>query len=111
MSGSHPTASGSPTFFFTTGYPINCYEYFVRKVFPLQTSRSEHLSSGIMKLHVTIVMSKRPRYRSERRHESKAKFTTTTNFVVSDLRKRRISLLFSQMERLIGFRELSNCYV
>jgi hypothetical protein len=56
MSGSHPTASGSPTFFFTTGYPINCHEYFVREMFPLETSRSEHLSSGIMKLHAKVVM-------------------------------------------------------
>jgi hypothetical protein len=106
MSGSHPTASGSPTFFFTTGYPINCHEYFVKEMFPLETSRSEHLSSGIMKLHAKVVMEITTKARQSLRRRQ-------TCCVL--LKKNRTSLLFSQMERLIGFcegfRELYNCYV
>jgi hypothetical protein len=110
MSGSHPTASGSPTFFFTTGYPINCHEYFVREMFPLETSRSEHLSSGIMKLHAKVVME--ITFQIDLKDATKARQSLRRRQTCCVLlKKNRTSLLFSQMERLIGFRELYNCYV
>jgi hypothetical protein len=112
MSGSHPTASGSPTFFFTTGYPINCHEYFVREMFPLETSRSEHLSSGIMKLHAKVVME--ITFQIDLKDATKARQSLRRRQTCCVLLKKKrisISLLFSQMERLIGFRELYDCYV